>query len=226
MKVSIQNVQLEGGIRVNGGATLTLDEKTKAAYASALSVVQVNQATLILEGASVSYQARTDTFAAVELTGNSTLYINKGTSISGATSNLSNEVKATGENNTVILEKESTTPVFYGTGALTIYCNNDKYIGEESLKVTGDKNIWCPIILPQGITLPADGENATNVTTRDNTTYGLADKNGSKAQTIKVPGEICSYQTEGGSLTTIETKNLSFTMPCATVTLNTHDTNE
>lgn len=228
VKVSIQNVQLEGGIQVNAGATLTLDEKTEAAYASAASVVQVNQATLILEGASVSYQARNDTFAAVELTGSSTLYINKGTSISGATSNLSNEVKATGENNTVILEKESTTPVFYGTGALTVYCNNDKYTETAAslANVKGDRNIWCPIILPQGITLPADGENATNVTTRDNTTYGLADKNGSKAQTIKVPGEICSYQTEGGSLTTIETENLSFTMPCATVTLNTHKTDD
>lgn len=228
VKVSIQNVQLEGGIQVNGGATLTLDEKTKAAYASALSVVRVNQATLILEGASVSYQAGNDTFAAVELTGNSTLYINKGTSISGKNTSPSNQVKVTGTDNTVLLEKESTVPVFYGTGALTVYCNNDKYTETAAslANVKGDRNIWCPIILPQGITLPADGENATNVTTRDNTTYGLADKNGSKAQTIKVPGEICSYQTEGGSLTTIETENLSFTMPCATVTLNTHKTDD
>lgn len=226
VKVSIQNVQLEGGIQVNDGATLTLDEKTEAAHFSAPSVVQVNQATLILEGASVSCQVRSDSYAAVELTGNSTLYINKGTSISGKNKNPSNQVKVTGENNTVILEKESTTPVFYGTGALTIYCNNDKYIGEESLKVTGDRNIWCPIILPQGITLPADGENATNVTTRDNITYGLYNKNGAGEQQIKVPGEICSYQTEGGSLTTIKTENLSFTMPCATVTLNTHKTDD
>ena len=228
VKVSIQNVQLEGGIQVKDGATLTLDEKTEAAYSSVASVVQVNQATLILEGASVSCQVGSDSYAAVELTGSSTLYINKGTSISGKNKNPSNQVKVTGTDNTVLLEKESTVPVFYGTGALTVYCNNDKYTETAAYlaNVKGDRNIWCPITLPQGITLPADGENATNVTTRDNTTYGLADKNGSKAQTIKVPGEICSYQTEGGSPTPIETENLSFTMPCAAVTLNTHKTDD
>ena len=117
-------------------------------------------------------------------------------------------------------------PVFYGAGALTIYCNNGKYVGDESLRVTGEKYVWCPIILPQGITLPTGGENDTNVTTRDNITYGLYNKNGAGEQQIKVPGEICSYQVEGSSPVTIATEGLSFTMPCATVTLNTHKTDD
>ena len=62
----------------------------------------------------------------------------------------------------------------------------------------------------------------TNVTKRDGVTYGLYSNGGTTGQKIKVTGEVCSYEPYGGNAVTIDTTDLSFTMPSSKVTLKAH----
>ena len=105
---------------------------------------------------------------------------------------------------------------------VSIYCNHDS--ADFSSKITqgaGAFKIWFPIELG-GIALPTGGENDTNVTQRDGVTYGLYSNGGTTDQKIKVTGEVCSYEPYGGKAVTIDTTDLSFTMPSSKVTLKAH----
>ena len=126
----------------------------------------------------------------------------------------------------IVIEKGAEIPkTFTGGGGnlnVSIYCNHDS--ADFSSKITqgaGAFKIWFPIELG-GIALPTDGENDTNVTQRDGVTYGLYSNGGTTDQKIKVTGEVCSYEPYGGKAVTIDTTDLSFTMPSSKVTLKAH----
>ena len=126
----------------------------------------------------------------------------------------------------IVIEKGAEIPkTFTGGGGnlnASIYCNHDS--ADFSSKITQGASafkVWFPIELG-GIALPTDGENDTNVTQRDGATYGLYSNGGTTDQKIKVTGEVCSYEPYGGNAVTIETTDLSFTMPSSKVTLKAH----
>ena len=126
----------------------------------------------------------------------------------------------------IVIEKGAEIPkTFTGGGGnlnASIYCNHDS--ADFSSKITQGASafkVWFPIELG-GIVLPTDGENDTNVTQRDGATYGLYSNGGTTDQKIKVTGEVCSYEPYGGNAVTIETTDLSFTMPSSKVTLKAH----
>ena len=126
----------------------------------------------------------------------------------------------------IVIEKGAQIPdVFTGDESnldASIYCNHDS--ADFSSKITkgaGAFKIWFPIELG-GIALPTGGENDTNVTKRDGVTYGLYSNGGTTGQKIKVTGEVCSYEPYGGNAVTIDTTDLSFTMPSSKVTLKAH----
>ena len=126
----------------------------------------------------------------------------------------------------IVIEKGAEIPkTFTGGGGnlnASIYCNHDS--ADFSSKITqgaGAFKIWFPIEL-SGIALPTGGENDTNVTQRDGVTYGLYSNGGTTDQKIKVTGEVCSYEPYGGKAVTIDTTDLSFTMPSSKVTLKAH----
>ena len=126
----------------------------------------------------------------------------------------------------IVIEKGAQIPdVFTGDESnlnASIYCNHDS--ADFSSKITqgaGAFKIWFPIEL-SGIALPTGGENDTNVTQRDGATYGLYSNGGTTDQKIKVTGEVCSYEPYGGKAVTIDTTDLSFTMPSSKVTLKAH----
>ena len=126
----------------------------------------------------------------------------------------------------IVIEKGAQIPdAFTGDESnldASIYCNHDS--ADFSSKITqgaGTFKIWFPIELG-GIALPTGGENDTNVTQRDGVTYGLYSNGGATGQKIKVTGEVCSYEPYGGKAVTIDTTDLSFTMPSSKVTLKAH----
>ena len=127
----------------------------------------------------------------------------------------------------IVIEKGAEIPAtFMGDDQsnpdVSIYCNHDS--ADFSSKITkgaGAFKIWFPIELG-GIALPTGGENDTNVTQRDGVTYGLYSNGGTTDQKIKVTGEVCSYVPYGGKAVTIDTTDLSFTMPSSKVTLKAH----
>ena len=127
----------------------------------------------------------------------------------------------------IVIEKGAEIPAtFSGDDQsnldVSIYCNHDS--ADFSSKITqgaGAFKIWFPIELG-GIALPTGGENDTNVTQRDGVTYGLYSNGGTTDQKIKVTGEVCSYEPYGGKAVTIDTTDLSFTMPSSKVTLKAH----
>ena len=126
----------------------------------------------------------------------------------------------------IVIEKGAEIPkTFTGGGGnlnASIYCNHDS--ADFSSKITqgaGAFKIWFPIELG-GIALPTGGENDTNVTQRDGVTYGLYSNGGTTDQKIKVTGEVCFYEPYGGKAVTIDTTDLSFTMPSSKVTLKAH----
>ena len=126
----------------------------------------------------------------------------------------------------IVIEKGAEIPkTFTGGGGnlnASIYCNHDS--ADFSSKITqgaGAFKIWFPIELG-GIALPTGGENDTNVTQRDGVTYGLYSNGGTTDQKIKVTGEVCFYEPYGGNAVTIDTTDLSFTMPSSKVTLKAH----
>ena len=127
----------------------------------------------------------------------------------------------------IVIEKGAEIPAtFSGDDQsnldVSIYCNHDS--ADFSSKITqgaGAFKIWFPIELG-GIALPTGGENDTNVTQRDGVTYGLYSNGGTTDQKIKVTGEVCSYVPYGGNAVTIDTTDLSFTMPSSKVTLKAH----
>ena len=126
----------------------------------------------------------------------------------------------------IVIEKGAQIPdAFTGDGGnlnASIYCNHDS--ADFSSKITKGASafkVWFPIELG-GIALPTDGENDTNVTQRDGATYGLYSNGGTTDQKIKVTGEVCSYEPYGGKAVTIDTTDLSFTMPSSKVTLKAH----
>ena len=126
----------------------------------------------------------------------------------------------------IVIEKGAQIPdAFTGDGGnlnASIYCNHDS--ADFSSKITKGASafkVWFPIELG-GIALPTDGENDTNVTQRDGATYGLYSNGGTTGQKIKVTGEVCSYEPYGGNAVTIDTTDLSFTMPSSKVTLKAH----
>ena len=126
----------------------------------------------------------------------------------------------------IVIEKGAQIPdAFTGDESnldASIYCNHDS--ADFSSKITkgaGAFKIWFPIELG-GIALPTGGENDTNVTKRDGVTYGLYSNGGTTDQKIKVTGEVCSYEPYGGNAVTIDTTDLSFTMPSSKVTLKAH----
>ena len=126
----------------------------------------------------------------------------------------------------IVIEKGAEIPkTFTGDGGnlnASIYCNHDS--ADFSSKITKGASafkVWFPIELG-GIALPTGGENDTNVTQRDGVTYGLYSNGGTTGQKIKVTGEVCSYEPYGGKAVTIDTTDLSFTMPSSKVTLKAH----
>ena len=126
----------------------------------------------------------------------------------------------------IVIEKGAEIPkTFTGDGGnlnASIYCNHDS--ADFSSKITKGASafkVWFPIELG-GIVLPTGGENDTNVTQRDGVTYGLYSNGGTTDQKIKVTGEVCSYEPYGGNAVTIDTTDLSFTMPSSKVTLKAH----
>lgn len=134
-------------------------------------------------------------------------------------------IEVTG-NAEIVIEKGAEIPkTFTGGGGnlnVSIYCNHDS--ADFSSKITqgaGAFKIWFPIEL-SGIALSTGGENDTNVTQRDGVTYGLYSNGGATGQKIKVTGEVCSYEPYGGKAVTIDTTDLSFTMPSSKVTLKAH----
>ena len=126
----------------------------------------------------------------------------------------------------IVIEKEAKIPdTFTGDESnlnASIYCNHDTAdISGRIEQGASAFKIWFPIELG-GIALPTGGENDTNVTQRDGVTYGLYSNGGTTDQKIKVTGEVCSYEPYGGNAVTIETTDLSFTMPSSKVTLKAH----
>lgn len=126
----------------------------------------------------------------------------------------------------IVIEKGAKIPdTFSGDESnldASIYCNHDTAdISSRIESGTKKFKVWFPIELG-GIALPTDGENDTNVTQRDGATYGLYSNGGTTDQKIKVTGEVCSYEPYGGNAVTIETTDLSFTMPSSKVTLKAH----
>ena len=127
----------------------------------------------------------------------------------------------------IVIEKGAEIPATFSgddqsNPDVSIYCNHDS--ADFSSKITqgaGAFKIWFPIELG-GIALPTGGENDTNVTQRDGVTYGLYSNGGTTGQKIKVTGEVCSYEPYGGKAVTIDTTDLSFTMPSSKVTLKAH----
>ena len=127
----------------------------------------------------------------------------------------------------IVIEKGAEIPATFSgddqsNPDVSIYCNHDS--ADFSSKITqgaGAFKIWFPIELG-GIALPTGGENDTNVTQRDGVTYGLYSNGGTTDQKIKVTGEVCSYESYGGKAVTIDTTDLSFTMPSSKVTLKAH----
>ena len=127
----------------------------------------------------------------------------------------------------IVIEKGAEIPATFSgddqsNPDVSIYCNHDS--ADFSSKITqgaGAFKIWFPIELG-GIALPTGGENDTNVTQRDGATYGLYSNGGATGQKIKVTGEVCSYEPYGGNAVTIDTTDLSFTMPSSKVTLKAH----
>ena len=127
----------------------------------------------------------------------------------------------------IVIEKGAEIPATFSgddqsNPDVSIYCNHDS--ADFSSKITqgaGAFKIWFPIELG-GIALPTGGENDTNVTQRDGVTYGLYSNGGTTDQKIKVTGEVCSYVPYGGNAVTIDTTDLSFTMPSSKVTLKAH----
>ena len=127
----------------------------------------------------------------------------------------------------IVIEKGAKIPdTFTGDESnlnASIYCNHDS-AGDIASRIEQGASafkVWFPIELG-GITLPTDKENDTNVTQRDGATYGLYSNGGTTDQKIKVTGEVCSYEPYGGNAVTIETTDLSFTMPSSKVTLKAH----
>ena len=127
----------------------------------------------------------------------------------------------------IVIEKGAEIPkTFTGDGGnlnASIYCNHDS-AGDIASRIERGASafkVWFPIELG-GITLPTDKENDTNVTQRDGATYGLYSNGGTTDQKIKVTGEVCSYEPYGGKAVTIDTTDLSFTMPSSKVTLKAH----
>ena len=126
----------------------------------------------------------------------------------------------------IVIEKGAKIPgTFSGEESnldASIYCNHDTAdISSRIESGTKKFKVWFPIELG-GIALPTDGENDTNVTQRDGATYGLYSNGGTTDQKIKVTGEVCSYEPYGGKAVTIDTTDLSFTMPSSKVTLKAH----
>lgn len=127
----------------------------------------------------------------------------------------------------IVIEKGAEIPkTFTGDGGnlnASIYCNHDSAgdIASRIKRGASAFKVWFPIELG-GITLPTDKENDTNVTQRDGATYGLYSNGGTTDQKIKVTGEVCSYEPYGGKAVTIDTTDLSFTMPSSKVTLKAH----
>lgn len=118
----------------------------------------------------------------------------------------------------IVIEKGAKIPdTFTGDESnlnASIYCNHDS-AGDIASRIEQGASafkVWFPIELG-GITLPTDKENDTNVTQRDGATYGLYSNGGTTDQKIKVTGEVCSYEPYGGKAVTIDTTDLSFTMP-------------
>lgn len=127
----------------------------------------------------------------------------------------------------IVIEKGAQIPnVFTGDESnlnASIYCNHDS-AGDIASRIKQGASafkVWFPIELG-GIALPTDEENDTNVTQRDGATYGLYSNGGTTDQKIKVTGEVCSYEPYGGKAVTIDTTDLSFTMPSSKVTLKAH----
>ena len=127
----------------------------------------------------------------------------------------------------IVIEKGAKIPdTFTGDESnlnASIYCNHDS-AGDIASRIEQGASafkVWFPIELG-GITLPTDKENDTNVTQRDGATYGLYSNGGTTDQKIKVTGEVCSYEPYGGNAVTIDTTDLSFTMPSSKVTLKAH----
>ena len=136
------------------------------------------------------------------------------------------DIAVTG-NAEIVIEKGAEIPkTFTGDGGnlnASIYCNHDS-AGDIASRIEQGASafkVWFPIELG-GITLPTDKENDTNVTQRDGVTYGLYSNGGTTGQKIKVTGEVCSYEPYGGKAVTIDTTDLSFTMPSSKVTLKAH----
>ena len=127
----------------------------------------------------------------------------------------------------IVIEKGAKIPdTFTGDESnlnASIYCNHDS-AGDIASRIEQGASafkVWFPIELG-GIALPTGGENDTNVTKRDGVTYGLYSNGGTTDQKIKVTGEVCSYEPYGGNAVTIDTTDLSFTMPSSKVTLKAH----
>ena len=217
--VYMKNIKVEGSIGLSGGATLTLDEKTEVVAKSKADTFEVKESKLIIGDAKVS--------AGIELISGSTLEVKQGADISGLSGALDEQIKVTNTGNTAVLEAGAATPVFYGDGELSVYCKNDTADWSASLKTTGDKKIWYPITLPEGVTLPTDGENASVVSVYNGDTYGLYQNGDTTDHSINVPGQICSYYlTKDGNNNLQKISDSKFTMPAATVTLLGHTTDE
>lgn len=221
--VYMKNIKVEGSIALSGGATLTLDEKTEVVAKSKADIFEVKESKLIIGDAKVS--------AGIELISGSTLEVKQGAVISGPSGALDEQIKVTNTGNTAVLGAGAATPVFYGDGELSIYCKNDTADWSTSLKTTGNKKIWYPITLPEGVTLPTDGENASVVSVYNGDTYGLYQNGDTTNNSINVPGQICSYYlTKDGKGTNNANLQIisdsKFTMPAAAVTLLGHNTDE
>ncbi len=216
--VYMKNIKVEGSIALSGGATLTLDEKTEVVAKNKADTFEIKESKLIIGDAKVS--------AGIELISGSTLEVKQGAVISGPSGALDEQIKATNTGNTVVLEAGAATPVFYGDGELSIYCKNDTADWSTSLKTTANKKIWYPITLPEGVTLPTDGENASVVSVYNGDTYGLYQNGDTTDHSISVPGQICSYYlTKDGNNNLQKISDSKFTMPAA-VTLLGHNTGE
>ena len=217
--VYMKNIKVEGSIALSGGATLTLDEKTEVVAKSKADIFEVKESKLIIGEAKVA--------AGIELNDGSTLYVKQGADISGFQSEPDKQINVTNTGNTAVLEAGAATPVFYGDGELSVYCKNDTADWSASLKTTGDKKIWYPITLPEGVTLPTDGENASVVSVYNGDTYGLYQNGDTTDHSISVPGQICSYYlTKDGNSNLQIISDSKFTMPAAAVTLLGHNTDE
>ena len=215
--VVMQNIRVESFVQLRNGATLTLAEKAEVVAKTRVDTIDVGSSTLIIGDAKVA--------AGIELNGGSTLYVKQGADISGSQSEPDKQINVTNTGNTVVLEAGAATPVFSGDGGLSIYCKNDTADWSTSLKTTGDKKIWYPITLPEGVTLPIDGENASVVSVYNGDTYGLYQNGNTTDHSINVPGEICSYYpTKDGNNNLQKISDSKFTMPAAAVTLLEHNT--